>query len=408
MRAATRALAAASIALAGCSAIIGVKDLTYDPNASENGGGDGGGSDGASGADGGGDAGATCVADLQTDKANCGRCGHDCGGGECNAGKCQPIQIGAVNGAPLEFVFVSASHVFVAPLVRLTTDTGGLWRIAKSGGAVEEYVKLRYAEWMVGLGDKLWFTVEDDPANGSDKTGGLYTCPLEGAAPCAPSLVAAADNPRALVLDKGALYYGDQAADKGLMKIVPPGAPAIFRAGFGFPRYLFVDGEAAFYNVTYAPSSPPQKGRLIEILPDAGYEIRYEYSSDTANAGRLVGSPSSLLVTGYDYDGPTSKGVVHRVPRAGGVLPCDYGGDGNTRPFGLAADGTRVYWTNLGTGAAEPYTAGSLATCELAGCCASPEILWKGDGEPSAVALDDAFVYWVVEKTGAVWKVAKP
>ncbi len=33
----------------------------------------------------------TCDIDLQTDGKNCGRCGHDCLGGACEAGACQPV-----------------------------------------------------------------------------------------------------------------------------------------------------------------------------------------------------------------------------------------------------------------------------------------------------------------------------
>jgi hypothetical protein len=34
-----------------------------------------------------------CTADLATDPANCGFCGHDCGGQKCNAGLCDPVTI---------------------------------------------------------------------------------------------------------------------------------------------------------------------------------------------------------------------------------------------------------------------------------------------------------------------------
>src|SRR4051812_46742205 len=32
---------------------------------------------------------ASCTADTQSDAKNCGKCGHDCVGGQCTAGVCQ-------------------------------------------------------------------------------------------------------------------------------------------------------------------------------------------------------------------------------------------------------------------------------------------------------------------------------
>ncbi len=34
-----------------------------------------------------------CLADIFTDPLNCGRCGHDCLGGQCVAGRCQPVTL---------------------------------------------------------------------------------------------------------------------------------------------------------------------------------------------------------------------------------------------------------------------------------------------------------------------------
>jgi len=51
---------------------------------------DGGGGSGSGGQGGSGGAGPPCD-DTESDPLNCGTCGHDCGGGECAAGKCQPV-----------------------------------------------------------------------------------------------------------------------------------------------------------------------------------------------------------------------------------------------------------------------------------------------------------------------------
>lgn len=81
----------ASIVATGCAGLIGVPDLSYDETA---GGTDGAALDGTTPGDG-FDAGPvttndanTCGANLDTDLRNCGRCGHDCSGGQCAGGLC--------------------------------------------------------------------------------------------------------------------------------------------------------------------------------------------------------------------------------------------------------------------------------------------------------------------------------
>jgi len=40
-----------------------------------------------------------CTADVQTDPGNCGVCGHDCLGGSCASGACQPLTLAIAHGS---------------------------------------------------------------------------------------------------------------------------------------------------------------------------------------------------------------------------------------------------------------------------------------------------------------------
>jgi hypothetical protein len=409
-------LASSIVWLTACSALIGVNDLSYDENAEGgvggqiDGGEGGGGPDGTTtppgATDGGTDGPVSCVADLSTDPKNCGACGHDCFGGACAAGKCGPVELGTVTGAPLRDVVVSDQYVFVSGYVSLSTDASGIWRIPKNGGPVEQYVTTRYAEAMAIFGDTLYFVVHDDPENGTDQHGGVWSCPLTGASPCVPKLIAAADNPRTITVDETRLLYPDQAAGKGIMAFTPPGAPAVFRDGFSAANSLFVDGQKVFYSTVLFTS--PQQAKVLEVFPDGGFTDTYIYSSDSADDGTLIGDTSALHYTAYDFD-TTTSGVVRRIPRPGSTAtPCDYGGTTNKRPYGVYVDATRVYWTNQGDGATEPYTGGTIASCPLAGCCATGEILAPSDNEPLRITGDGDAIYWVEHTNGKVWKMAKP
>ena len=95
--------------LVACNALIGTRDLTFDPSApgaGADGGGGGGdgdatpaGPDATSGTDASVLVDATC--DSDSDAKNCGKCGHDCLGGECKAGRCQPFEIAKGQAQPL-------------------------------------------------------------------------------------------------------------------------------------------------------------------------------------------------------------------------------------------------------------------------------------------------------------------
>lgn len=402
--------------LMACSAIIGTRDLEFVADAengssSGNPGPDGGvGGDGSADLDGGGDA-ATCMADLQTDPKHCGACFHDCFGGTCNAGKCDAIEIGSVAGAPLRSISASADHVFVTGIISLVTQKGGVWRIPKSGGNAEEYAPLRYAQMSAVLGNTLYFVVNDEPeGSGADLHGGLWSCPVAGPAPCTPTLIAAAKTPTGITIDGNRILYGDDDAAKGLMAYTPPAAPAVFRPGFGFMDAIFVDNASFFYGVSFFTGT--ERAVLFDVSPDGGTTELYRFERANAGEGNLTGNASALYFTAYDYGTSataTSAGVVRRVVRPGASgVPCDYGGTSNKRPYGIAIDAARVYWTNQGEGTARPWTGGSLNSCDLAGCCTTPTVLWTGDGEPSGIAMDETSLYFVSNATGSVRRIAKP
>lgn len=69
----------------------------------------------------------TCV-DLAGDGANCGACGHDCGGGACSAGQCQALVVASGLGEP-RVVALGDGELFVA------TASGQIYRGPASGGS---------------------------------------------------------------------------------------------------------------------------------------------------------------------------------------------------------------------------------------------------------------------------------
>lgn len=349
----------------------------------------------------------TCAADLATDPKNCGRCGHDCREGACQSGLCAGVQL-AATGGPLRHILLADSSIFVSTITLSAVDVSGLFRVPKAGGTPERYAPNLHAEAMATLGDTLYFLVNEPAPNPTGETGGLYSCPLAGPAPCVPTLVAASNLPTAITVDKGRVFYNERGSE-ALMVYAPPGPPTTFRTSstgsVGLASNLYIDGDDAFFSLTALTAFPPQKARVFELPPDGGQLDTYAFTSGRAADGRLVGTPDALFFTAYDYAG-TTAGVMRRIPR-GSASPCDLGGNLNERPYGLFVDATNVYWANQGAGAALPYANGSITFCETTSCCVKPTTLWKGAPQPTDITGDADAIYFVTYG-GSIWKVAKP
>jgi hypothetical protein len=406
--------------LTGCAGLIGVPDLTFDEQA-EQGNPDAARADGTTTTDGptgttpdAGEAGPQCdTTKLETDPFNCGRCGHDCIGGACTAGKCEALKIGEIPNAPLRHVVEHGDDVFVSTIVTLVDQPGGIWKVGKTSHVVVPYVTgLRYAEAMTVVGDTLYFVVDNYTFDdGGTNDGGLYSCDLNGPTPCVPKLIAPAEVPTALAVDQGNVFYNDDGTDpvraRGIYKYAAAGSSTLFRSGYSVSPF-WVAGEGVYYLVTQGTAT--NDGVILwDLYPDAGDATEVSrFMHDNGVAGNITGHGNSLFYTSFDAE-DTLGGVVRRVARPGtpAVAPCDYGGASNKRPYGMHIDGTRIYWTNQGEFGPN-FANGSVAYCELEGCCSAPTTHWTGTGEPSDITGDAKGLYWVTRRTGSVWMIAKP
>src|SRR5579884_2376528 len=67
----------------------------------------------------------SCI-DEQNDSHNCGGCGHDCQGGTCTTGRCQPVVL--VDGLSIDL-----SGIALGPNTVYYLDRGSLFECAKTG-----------------------------------------------------------------------------------------------------------------------------------------------------------------------------------------------------------------------------------------------------------------------------------
>jgi len=383
-----RAAAIAVAVLAAC---------TGDPGGGTGGGSDTAGGGGRAGGRAGGAAGATAggtataggmggsggsCGDTMTDRDNCGACGHSCLGGQCAAGKCQPVRLANVFGYPHQLV-VDATHVYFTE--RRGMQMSHVYRAPIAGGATMDLATIpTLANGLQLSGGNVYVAVGEIPQ--------LYRIPQAGGAPV--PLVTGADGgaPTSLVIDGNRIIY---ATTRPMLSVVPLAGGAV----------------ADFANVGDVQALP-------QNLAIAGGYLYYANFGATGNVGRVPlsgGAPTPLASqpNAFDIvsDGTNAwftayaDGQVKRVPVSGGTAePIATGQD---HPTGIAFDGQYVYWTNfvpqsLNGGSPD----GSVVRAPIDG--GAVEVLAAGLNGPYDIAVDARAVYWVNRWGLSVHMLAKP
>jgi hypothetical protein len=332
-------------------------------------------------------------ADLATDPQNCGRAGHDCGGGACVKGACQKavVQDGIVG---LGGFAVDASGVYYTsnpgdfdarllrcPVSGCTLQPDQLASGLQEGAAVQ-----------LGLDDVFFGAA---PIQATTRNS-VYTCPKTGCtAPPIP------------------LFNSGLMGGAG-NEIVAVGNRWFTSFGGGILSCLFVRGLPCERRAIPAAESPHRSHGTFPLAADAGY-VYFGYVPPVTGAAprrqHLMACPhesdcSAPTLLAEDltpdalaaFDGTVyilRKGGKGGAP-SGSVLSCAASGCGPAGPAvlirklayptALAADASGVYW----------YTADAeeIAMCPLAGCGGGARTVVSHEKGVTRLVLSGAFVYW--------------
>jgi hypothetical protein len=381
--------------LAGCAGLIGVPDLTYDeraqqglPDGSTLPGTDGGPSIGPDGAV------IECNANVQTDANHCGRCGHSCGGGTCDQGKCQPVVL--ADGIDLvQQIAVDATHLYYAAY----TD-GAVLRVKLDGSLTPQTMAsgLTNVTGVARESDNLYFSDWDGVSKCKVPTdGGLCT-----------GTVAASntDYSRYLFLVGTTLFFTSQS-DVRRAGPTAAGPETTYGTSTVQPWSVAANAEYVYFSTSSIGLQRAPVGGL-----DGG-------GSDS------VGPLNSKIVASYVAidgdsvfwsfrDDATDQGFVYSAKHADPAQRISYTAT-TTWPIGVAADANYVYWTDRGGAPAGPGPAtgdGRLLACSRAGCTGEPIVLATGCKGGGHITLDANFIYFAENNNfgpgGRVRKLAKP
>lgn len=314
-----------------------------------------------------------CDASID-DPRNCGRCGHDCLGGACEAGVCKP------------FVLVKESATAIA----------------------SDNVFVYFA---------------------SETVGNIEGCPRFGCSN-ATHLVDNAPRPNAVAVDSTNVYYTTNLADGGYLascgKLGCDGGATIVSSGHANPSSLIVDNTSAFFEVDrkkiLSCALPSCGNGAVTVASTVnanglGQEWNLIHWADTSSSlyscqkasctPKLITNTLSSLTEVAGYGGLVyamqggANGKVLRCPNAPLCNP-NIVAQNLADPVAMQVDWTGIYLLTRG---ANPSTDGALLYCPLGGCNGAPQLLIGGMQDARSIAIDQDGVYVAANP---IMAIAKP
>ncbi|HEX4337605.1 MAG TPA: hypothetical protein VH062_16945 [Polyangiaceae bacterium] len=198
-----------------------------------------------------------CETNLSA-STSCGACGHDCQGGACDAGQCQPVllQSGLTGVTQLA---ADTNYVYFTDYG--TSSEPRLMRgSAKSSTSAELLADNLNTASVVSDGAYVYWTTANTASSGQTANGGIVRLPSGGTSPVT---IQTGINPMFLAVDGKNVYWTDLALQSVWQSTRDPNAARVHLFDAPYPTSLGTDGTTL-----YAPSV--SEGKLYAIPVGGG------------------------------------------------------------------------------------------------------------------------------------------
>jgi len=376
------------------------------------GGSSGTGGGGSSGTGGGsGDSGIACESgltgcgdvcvDTDTDTSHCGRCDHDCLGGTCELGVCQPVTI-EVGQHGASSVAVDATHVY-----------WGRGATSQSGASIS-------SKLIDGTGTPAVFAPGEHGsgitiANGQiywSFAGALRTCPAPDCSGGPSNLASSGGTTSGDVLvaqSTNRIYFGEPSAyntgNGGLWYVPLLGGTAQQVAGAPVnPQDIVSDGTNLYWisSSTYTTDVQNSDGEVVR-MPLAGGSIVPLADGLRGDIARVAVASGAVYFGGAMIVAGAYEQGIFKLPLPNGVGSGTPPSFASLFPRGMVTDDNYLYFT----------ADNEVYRCPHSGCATPPEVFAPGQNGVGGIAQDAVSIYWVTSgslgapDTAAVRRLAK-
>jgi hypothetical protein len=259
------------------------------------------------------------LAVLASDPHNCGSCGHDCLGGDCASGRCQPMVV--VAQANAYGIALDAANVYFS---RTAGVNRGIARQPLTGGAPINI----YNSSMTSI---LGMAVAGGKLIVNESYLHLESLPLPGGA---ASLTAGFDTPlTTFAVDSAHVYYAtnaDTVVRSIGVDLAAGSTPTVVGTIAQTATALASDGTTLYYATTNSLGALP--------LPSGATPVPFG----------SFGNISGLAVDGNTLWATTSAGTILTLQRSGSTVTIVDTISAQATPVTIAVDASAVYWVNQG------------------------------------------------------------
>ena len=332
----------------------------------------------------------SCI-DVTSDSHNCGACGHDCLGGTCSGGLCQPVAVAPSLGSTFQGLFgIDAQNLYYAVYQSGAVEASA-YRVAKAAGSssTEVVSSYAYASFRGVVSNDVFIFAENMDTN--------YLYDVTSTTKVQLGSINGGMNPASWGSSQPAYVplYNPTSSPANITWYTTAGdVKASYDDTLDDYSGVSYNSFGAYQNTVFYLRTNPSSTSLFSIGYNASYATEL-LSSGLSSTMVIVdaNAPSVLL-----WDASATAGILYRVPVGSSPSLQLITAVASTSVM-ATEDSSYLYWFDA---------SGKLSRCSPSSSgCAGTTTMATGQSASGKLYQDDTALYWSDLSHSAIMKLAK-